>query len=399
MNSTFLVSVPTLLRVGLNLLVVALLALAGIRAVDGGSAHPGRVLLVVVLLGGMYLAGAASPRVRASRQLATGWLLVVSVGWLVLLFTTPVGIWLAFPLFFLQLHLLPNRSGLAAVAVTTAAAIAGFGWHHHTLTTAMVIGPVLGALVAVATVRGYQALARESEQRRQLIEELSAARADLAAAERTRGALAERERLAREIHDTVAQGLSSIQLLLRAAERALPNRPETALGQVQLARRTAADNLAEARRFVHEQTPPDLESGIAAALERLCRRTTQTSGLPTQLRVSGAPQPLPHAYEVALLRIAQSAVANAVQHADARHAELTLSYLGGEVALDVVDDGRGFDPAEVAAGFGLPAMRGRARALSGTLVVESSAGEGTAVAVTLPLEQPAGIDDPRTLTG
>src|SRR5699024_1159756 len=107
--------------------------------------------------------------------------------WLVLLALTPDGVWLAFPLFFLQLHLLPLRAGLLAVAATTAAAIAGFGWHQHVLTLSMVVGPVLGAAVAVATVLGYQVLYRESDARRRLIVELTGARAELAAAEREAG--------------------------------------------------------------------------------------------------------------------------------------------------------------------------------------------------------------------
>lgn len=206
--------------------------------------------------------------------------------------------------------------------------------------------------------------------------------------------LAERERLAREIHDTLAQGLSSIQLLLRAAERALPQRPGTALGHVRQARTAAVGNLAEARRFVRALSPPDLEAGsLPAALERLCATTARTSPLAVHCQVSGVPTALPTAHEVALLRIAQSALANTVRHAGARRAELTLSYMDTEVALDVVDDGAGFVPAEVPApgsaaargtGFGLAAMRARARALQGTLVVESAPGEGTAVAVTLP---------------
>jgi signal transduction histidine kinase len=282
--------------------------------------------------------------------------------------------------------------------ITTIAAIAGFAWHQGGLTAPMVLGPVLGAAVAVATVLGYQALYRESEARRRLIDELTAARADLAAAEHAGGVLAERERLAREIHDTLAQGLSSIQLLLRAAERALPGRPDSALGHVQQARQAAVDNLAEARRFVRDWTPPGLEvaGSLPAALEQLCATTAETSGLAVHASLSGVPIELPAAQETALLRIAQAALTNAVQHGRPSRVELTLSYMGTDVALDVVDDGTGFDPELVVppgrrsdgTGFGLAAMRARARALAGTLVVESAPGEGTAVAATLPV--PAG---------
>jgi signal transduction histidine kinase len=242
--------------------------------------------------------------------------------------------------------------------------------------------------VAVATVIGYQTLYRESERRRRLIEELIATRAELAAAERTAGTLAERERLAREIHDTLAQGLSSIQLLLRAAQRALPPQSPAA-PHIEQARAAAQDNLAEARRFVRALSPPDLENGsLAGALERLC---TTAPGLTVRFTESGTPAGLPTPYEVALLRIAQSALANTVRHARAHRAEITLSFMDTAVALDIVDDGRGFDPVSAPAGdggFGLPAMRSRAESLGGTFTVESAPGQGTAVAITLPLPLP-----------
>lgn len=395
MTDHSLTPVLRVLRTCLHLMVAALLALAAGRALAGHQPHAAATTATAVALFALYAAGPALPRVRTSTPAAALWLAAVTAVWMALLALTPDGVWLAFPLFFVQLHLLPRRWALAAVATTTALAVAGFGWHTHTLTVGTVVGPALGAAVAVAVVLGYQALYRESEARRRLIEELTAARSDLAAAEHTAGVLAERERLAREIHDTLAQGLSSIHLLLRAAERALPAQPGTALGHVRRARTTAVDNLAEARRFVRELTPPDLDAGsLPAALERLCTTTARTSGLAVHCRISGTPTELPTPHDVALLRIAQSALANTVRHAAAHRAELTLSYMDTEVALDVVDDGTGFVPADVppagtadgpGTGFGLAAMRARARALHGTLAVESAPGEGTAVAVTLPL--------------
>ncbi|MFI9076627.1 sensor histidine kinase [Streptomyces sioyaensis] len=386
------------LRSCLHLLVAALLALASVRAVAGRAPNAPAVVATAVVLLALYMLGPRLPRVRSSPPAAARWLTAVALVWLALLALTPDGVWLAFPLFFVQLHLLPLRRSLPAVAATTLAAIAGFGWHTHTISVGTILGPALGAAVAVAVVLGYQALYRESEQRRRLIEELTATRSELAAAERAAGRLAERERLAREIHDTLAQGLSSIQLLLRAAERVLPQQPTAALGHVRQARTTAVDNLAEARRFVRALSPPALEAGsLPAALERLCATTVRSSGLTVHCQVSGVPLDLPTPHEVALLRIAQSALANTVRHAAAGRVELTLSYMDTEVALDIVDDGGGFRPAELPApgsaaargtGFGLAAMRARARALQGTLAVESAPGEGTAIAVTLPCPAP-----------
>ncbi|MEE1810356.1 sensor histidine kinase [Streptomyces sp. BE133] len=386
--------VAAALRLCLHALLVGLLALAAIQAVRDGAPHTAAVIVVTCVMASVYAAGALIPAVQPHSRPAALWLALLGAVWLVLLALSPDALWVAFPLYFLQLHLLPTRWALPTVAVTAAAAIASFVLHGQAVTPGTFIGPVLGAAVAVATVFGYDALFRENERRRELIEELMATRAELAEAERTAGTLAERERLAREIHDTLAQGLSSIQLLLRAAERTLPaDAPATA--HVRRAREAAQDNLAEARRFVRALTPPDLENGsLTAALERLSSRTTGP-GLTVQFAVSGTPVELPTPYEVALLRTAQSALANTVRHAGARRAEITLSFMDTSVSLDVVDDGRGFTPGCGPAvtdagtgGFGLPAMRSRARSLGGTLSVESAPGQGTAVALTLPLPLP-----------
>lgn len=390
MDPSTLAPVMRSLRGCLHLMMGALLTLSVVRAVQQRGPHLAIVIVLAVALGVIYSVGAAWPRVRNSGATAAGWLLAVGAAWAALLVVSPEAVYLAFPLFFLELHLLSTRWGLTAVVVTTITAIAGFCWHQGGFAVGAVVGPSLGAAVAIAVVLGYQALYRESEQRRTLIEELTAARGELAAAEHEAGVLAERERLAREIHDTLAQGLSSIHLLLRAAERLLPERPDEANKHVVQARVAASSNLEEARRFVRALTPPDLENGsLPSALERLCARTSAATGLPVDWQLSGVPVPLQTAHEVALLRIAQSALANATQHADATRAAVTLSYMDTEVALDVVDDGAGFEPDTVSKGdrgFGLPGMRARADALRGNLAVESGHGEGTAVAITVPLQ-------------
>jgi signal transduction histidine kinase len=400
-NDHSLTPVLTVLRTCLHLLVGALLVLAAARAVADRAEQTSAVVSAAVVVALVYGVGPLLRPVRTRLRAAAWWLAALLLVWLILLALTPDGVWLAFPLFFVELHLLPRRWSVPVVAATTTAAIAGFGWHTHTLSPGTIVGPTLGAAVAVAVTFGYQALYRESEQRRRLIEELTSTRSELAAAEHAAGVLAERERLAREIHDTLAQGLSSIQLLLRAAERALPEHPDAATGHVQHAREAALDNLTEARRFVHALSPPDLESGsLSAALERLCAGTERSAELTVHCQLSGTPTDLPTPYEVALLRIAQSALANTVQHAHASRAEVTLSYMDSEIALDVVDDGRGFDPTTIprpgentsGTGFGLAAMRARARALHGTLTIESRQGQGTALAIALPLPAAEGTD-------
>ncbi|MFD4592290.1 sensor histidine kinase [Streptomyces rubiginosohelvolus] len=397
MDSRSHTHVTAALRLCLHALLAGLLALVVARAMGEGAPDTAAVVSVTLLTAALYAAGAArSSSVQPGTPAGAWWLGGLWALWAVLLVLSPDALWVAFPLYFLQLHFLPMRWALPAVVVTAAAAITSFAVHRQEIEPGAFIGPLIGAAVAVATVLGYDALFRESERRRELIVELVATRADLAEAERTAGTLAERERLAREIHDTLAQGLSSIQLLLRAAERSLPENAPAA-PHVRAAREAAQANLAEARSFVRALTPPDLERGsLAAALERLCARTTAPE-LTVRFAVSGTPVELPTPYEVALLRTAQSALANTVRHAEARRAEITLSFMDTSVALDVVDDGRGFDPSGAPGhergeggeggdgGFGLPAMRARAGSLGGALSVESAPGQGTAVALTLPL--------------
>ncbi|MDJ0381843.1 sensor histidine kinase [Streptomyces sp. G-G2] len=424
-----LTPVSRVLRLCLHALLFGLLALAAGRAVTGSAPRAAWVIAACAVLAVVYAAGVRAPIVHRSPLAGALWLAALGAVWAGLLVVSPDGLWIAFPLYFLELHLLRLRWGVAAVAVTACAAIGGFLAHSPVVSPGAFLGPLLGGAVAVATVLGYEALYRESERRRELIEELITTRAELAAAERGAGILAERERLAREIHDTLAQGLSSIQLLLRAAERSLGEGPPTgpgpapdpgrasppgpppavsggpsggpcgggseegraaALGHIARAREAAQDNLAEARRFVRALSPPDLEHGsLAAALERLC---VGAPGVRARFSLSGIPAVLPTPYEVALLRIAQSALANVVRHAGAGRAELTLTFMDTSVTLDVVDDGAGFDPAAARSadgdgggGFGLPAMRSRAETLGGIFTVESAPGQGTAVAVTLPL--------------
>lgn len=204
----------------------------------------------------------------------------------------------------------------------------------------------------------------------------------------------ERERLAREIHDTLAQGFSSIQLLLRAANRSLdPQRevnPARANDLVEQARFEAQENLTEARRLVQALAPGALEeSTLTAALERLCETTSARTGIRVLFHAVGHSVSLATPFEVALLRIAQAALANTTQHAHATRADVTLTGMETAVTLDIVDDGIGFAPQALIeagsepghGGFGLRSMKSRAAQLNGVLTVESQPGGGTAVSV------------------
>ncbi|GAA5043938.1 hypothetical protein GCM10023318_06110 [Nocardia callitridis] len=382
MHSSPLTPVFTTLRLGLHVLVTALAVVVIVRALLPGAPHPGAVVALMVVFLIVYFAGAV---LMGRRGGMPAWLTALTLCWLGLVALAPDAGYLAFGLFFLYLHLLRRPWNLLAVAAATAVAVLGFGAHRG-WAVAGVIGPVLGAGVAVGIGLGYQALFRESAERQRLIDELVSTRAVLAERERTAGKLAERERLAKEIHDTVAQGLSSIQLLLHAVEQTSPNHPS--LQQIRLARETAAENLAETRTLIAELTPAALEGqSLAQALERICARAA-APGLSTKLAVEGTPVGLPMPVEAALVRIAQGAVSNVVRHAHAVRMRLTLTYSDSEVYLDVVDDGVGVDPVVLdrppSGSFGLHAMRQRAEEQGGAVTMESEPGH-TAVTVSFPV--------------
>ena len=305
----------------------------------------------------------------------------------VLVILTPDGAFLVFPLFFLQLHLLRARWAVPAIAVSTTVTVIALAVHSG-WSVGGVIGPVIGATAAVVMGLGYRALYSETRQRQQLIDELLSTRMQLAAREREAGVIEERSRLAREVHDTVAQGLSSIQLLLHAAERG--GASGDVLEQVRLARETAAVNLDETRRFIRELSPPALDGQtLLDAVSRLAASASR-DGLAVNLHLSGTPRPLAMPLETTLPCIAQASLSNVSQHASATHADLTLTYLDDWVSLDIVDDGRGFNPKTVdrPGSFGLISLRERVEKLGGTLSVESQLGAGAGIAAAFEIPEP-----------
>ncbi|PPF83081.1 two-component sensor histidine kinase [Pseudoclavibacter sp. RFBJ3] len=392
MPTTALTPVFVGLRTGLHALSFGLLALVAVRAVLAPEQSTVLVLAATLLFGATYALGAiaASRRTRPSAALPRQrllWLLALTLEWMLLLWLSREAAYLVFPLFFVYLHLLGRRAGMLAVAATTAIAVIGLGLHEG-WSVAGVIGPCIGAGVAVLIGIGYEALAKEAREREQLMRELLATQEHLVATEREAGTLTERSRLAREIHDTVAQGLASIQMLLHAAERADPD--GAGVGHIRLARETAADNLAETRRFIRELAPPDLDGmDLEQALRRLADATSAAHGIRVEVHSSADSLPMP--VQTALLRIAQGAIANVVQHAGASRATITLDESAAGLVFAVADDGRGFDASthEQAGGansdsFGLVATRERVQQLGGSLDVTSSVGQGTTLTVTLP---------------
>jgi signal transduction histidine kinase len=241
-----------------------------------------------------------------------------------------------------------------------------------------------------------QALAELGEANRMLaatLAENAGLHERLVAKAREAGVLDERQRMAREIHDTLAQGLTGIVTQLQAAEQAAAD-PDGWRRHVAAATDLARESLSEARRSVHALRPEPLRTArLGDALAGVADRWSALHGVAVLVTTTGTARPLRPEAEVALLRTAQEALANVAKHARATRVGLTLSYMEHEVALDVRDDGRGFDPdrigadrgPDMAGGFGLVAMRQRIEGLSGVLQVESEPGGGTGISACVPL--------------
>jgi signal transduction histidine kinase len=243
---------------------------------------------------------------------------------------------------------------------------------------------VLAVTCSVAYGTWTMRIINQSAERAGLIAQLERTRAELAEVSRQAGQLAERERLANEIHDTLAQGFTSILMLAQAAEEAVGTDPDLARDQLRLVVATARENLAEARALVAGLAPAPLErSSLADALARLTERAASELGVQARFEVDGAPRPLPVSSEVVLLRVCQEALSNVRKHASAASARVRLSYGADSVRLAVSDDGRGFDPGAVSEGFGLPGMRARVAEIGGSLRVRTAPGVGTVITADL----------------
>jgi len=209
------------------------------------------------------------------------------------------------------------------------------------------------------------------------------------------GVLGERQRLANEIHDTLAQGFTSIVLNLEAAEGMLPPALRSVHQYLDQARSIARESLGEARRLMWALRPESLERApLPEALARLAERWSQESGADASVNVTGAPYSLPPEIEVTLLRAGQEALSNCRKHARASQVVMTLSYMKNLITLNVQDDGVGFDPERMSTrepgpqstgGFGLMGMRERVEKLRGTLMVQGAPGEGSTLMVAIPV--------------
>lgn len=340
------------------------------------------IVVLALLLAVLY----ALSELRQSHRLE--WFALLVVTWSVLVVLAPSFAWCAVPLVYTGLRILSERVAMILVVALTVLVVSSqvriAGW----LDPNLVLAPPAVAAVTTALFVGMR---RQTERQAALINDLVRTRQELAATERRAGTLAERQRLAMEIHDTLAQGLSSQRMLLQAADLVWDSDPDLAHTHLRSAAAIAERDLTEARRFVHDLAPADLAVGgsLPAALAALAERETSDS-LTVRCHIEGTPGQLPQRVEATLLRIAQGALANVREHAAATTATITLTSLDDQIVLDVADDGRGFDPdARVDParhrGHGLPAIRARVRQLGGTCTVESAPGDGTVLSAAVPL--------------
>jgi signal transduction histidine kinase len=269
--------------------------------------------------------------------------------------------------------------------------IAGFSGGLTTGNITIFISFGITGIFAVLLGLYIDSIIRSNREKQNIIEELEAARSDLAKAERQAGMLEERQRLAGEIHDTLAQGFTSVVMELEAAEQALESEPAAARRHIDQARQTARQSLSEARRTLWALRPETVaRPPLAEALQRIGQRWSAESSIQFQMETTGGEHPLPAPVEATFLRAAQEALTNTRKYSQASRVNLTLTYMEDQTVLDVQDNGVGFDPAQIALqagldhGYGLPALRERAAQLGGSLDVESAPGEGTTVVVALP---------------
>ena len=284
--------------------------------------------------------------------------------------------------------------GVAATSILINSLIAGLPQTPDAWTFYLVIIPIQTVAISAGVLLGEK-MTEQSEQRRQALEQLNAAlvenaglQAQLVAQAREAGVLEERGRMAREIHDTIAQGLTGIITQLEAADQAR-ERPAERDRHLEHANRLARESLAEARRSVEASMPELLESGsLHDALREVASAWSERTGIPVDVTVTGPAIELHPDIEVALLRTAQEALANVAKHAGASRVGLTLSFMGDVVTLDVRDDGVGFTvpdrDAGDGSGFGLTGMRQRVARVAGSVAIESEPGGGTAVSARVP---------------
>lgn len=389
-------SVPTLGWLPyVSLVIPTILAVAQMQGIT--RAHVESAGLVIVAAVWTYVLYTRAPQPREQNLPRMGVYFVGLLLWAWLLMVRqPIFFVYALSGFFHAALLRPfflSVLGVAATSTLINTLMSGFPWptieQWFIFSTIIVVQTVTIGFGIISAEKGSQL----SEQRRQAVERLEAAleenaglHAQLLAQAREAGVHDERQRMAREIHDTLAQGFTGIITQLEAAKQA-SQRPEDQQRHLDNAVQLARQSLAEARRSVEALRPQMLEKAeLPTALADLADQWSKLNGVPAQTVTVGAVIPLHAEVELALLRTAQEALANVAKHAHAARAGITLAYMDDVITLDIRDDGVGFNVENNShgAGFGLTAMRQRLARVAGVLSVESEPGGGTAISARVP---------------
>ncbi|WP_225731675.1 MULTISPECIES: sensor histidine kinase [unclassified Nocardia] len=336
-------------------------------------------IAIVYLLQGRRVV--ASENNDAQRWLFAGVVLLLIVVAMFADSKASFGLFIVCPLVYMTLDFKPAA---ALTSLTIMLSLVASIVHNGAEALAILV-PMIVIVFSMLTGRYITGIIEESHARAELIERLEASQAEVARLSREAGTATERERLAREIHDTLAQGFTSIVTLTQAIESEMDTDPAAARRHLGLAARTARENLGEARTMVAALAPSDLTAGsLEEALRRLADRLAEESTLTVTYEVDRPLPRLPMATEVVLLRAAQEALANIRKHASASAVLVRVSVVDDSVRLLVHDDGAGFDPGAPADGFGLSGMRSRAGQIGGRLSIHSGYSEGTDVELEVP---------------
>jgi len=388
---------PTVLRGGpvldaaLHVAFALLTVASAVRYVQGHGVDVGTLW---VLAGGAVLVALYAVVVVAvgrGSSRAPGWSLLLVATWVPLNLLAPSFSWCAVALAFVVLRTLPFRLACGVIAVLVATVVVGWSRIADGFDPTVVVGPVA---IAVLAVLAYRSLDREATERQQLVDELREAQGELADAQYRTGVASERARLSRDLHDSVAQDLSSINLLLLATSQDWTRRPEAAQRHVEQAARTARDALDEVRRVVADLAPSAAPGGLVDDMRHVAAETARSAGIGVEVRVVGDVVDPGLDARTALVRSVRGLLANVAEHAAATRAVVTVTFHEDAVSVDVLDDGRGFAAGSGGdagmRGRGLAGIRERVATLGGRLDVESTPGTGTAVAVTVPVTRDDG---------
>ena len=365
-----------------------------VRLIDLNSPRCWYIVTVSALLAVAYAVGPAAWN-RLGPLARHIWIAAMLLLWTVLVAIVPTPlngtyVWCAVPLALAALRALGPRSvGTAGAAITVVLVgqLTRTAGHFDPETVLIPVAAVWG------TVALYRAQQRDATERQLLVEELRGTREVLAEQQRRAGVVEERARIARDLHDTLAQELAASLMLLQAAERDWEKRPDVAHTRVRAVADGLDAGLAETRRIIRDLTPSAVaEAGLEGSLRLLCARA-QADGAAArvQFRSLGNQHPaLDQQAAATLFRVAQSLLANVREHAHAMNLLVTLRHHPDRVELEVCDDGVGLAPAGTVTvsrpgrGFGLPSVRARLRECGGDLDVGGAPGGGTRVRAALP---------------